>query len=538
MRTFLDRSSLLGLTERQRRLLDFRSYYELSQYETITVRGEEIPALPWDQEVASNGRRVPAAYRKPSVQLGTSASIVDRIVDLSVGLDRFPVISVEGEDDAVRDALLSDDQLDLEGEAPDQLVDLCSLGSVVFGFHRPEDLGGDLEPVLLGSEWCEPVFVGARHSPRALELAAEYDEDPDLEGAVALVADGPGGALAFAAPEGARSHDVAFVRYQYPIAHEVGEDGAGHAKRDEVVWHRRDYTTIAIVEYSPVAVSPGEDVPVDRFHPLPVEPHDWGVVPLVWLRARGAGDGEPDGRSVYSPAVTSTTESADRSASFASQAAHVSGSPVMVEQDVRDREEADLEDTAYPANGEDPAIVGVGPRAVRRYQSELEMAGKVEYLEMSGAGVEALEANARNLSQAARRAARVPELDPELLKGVLSGVALERLNEPAVARAGSYRALLEKGWKLLARKVAIVLETEPPELSFRWPKVFPPTAKDVLDWGSALVPVVAAGLYPRRRVVAKLAELLDDAGDPDEILAEVDEERGGAGPPITAEPSE
>jgi hypothetical protein len=536
VRNFLDRSALIGLTERQRQLLDYRSYYELSQYETVVVQGNEIPALPWDQEVAPNGRRVPAAYRKPSVQLGTSASIVDRIVDLSVGLDRFPVISTEGGDDTVREVLLSDDELDLEGEAPDQLVDLVAIGSVVFGFHRPEELGGSLEPVRLDSEWCEPVFVGARHSPRALELAAEYAEDPDLEGAAVLVADGPGGAVAFVAPDGARSHDVVFVRYQWPIAQEASDQRTEHAREDKVIWHRRDYTTIAIVEYAPVAVSPGEDVPIDRFRVLPVEPHAWGVVPLVWLRARGASDGEPDGRSIYSPAVTSTTESADRSASFASQAAHVSGSPVLIEQDVEDREE-DVKN-AYPANDEDPAIVGVGPKAVRRYRSEFEQKGEVDYLEMDGAGVEALETNARNLSQAARRAARVPELDPELLKGVLSGVALERLNEPAVARAGSYRALLQKGWKLLARKVAIVLEVESPELSFRWPKVFPPTAQDVLDWGSALVPVVAARLYPRRRVVAKLAELLDDSGDPDEILAEVDEERGGTGPPITTEPPE
>jgi hypothetical protein len=263
MQAFYDRSARLGLNERQRRALDLRGYYESTQYETVTVKGNEISSLPWDYDRTADGLRIPAAFRRPSVQLGTAESIVNRLVDLALGLNRFPILVPTGDAaEQIRGILLDD--LKLQKWAPEQLVDLSVVGSMVFGYHRPEDLDGRFDPVLLESEWCEPVFVGQRLSPRALELAAEMEEIGDV---ARLAPDGPDGAPAFVLPDGAASDDVVFVRYEWPVAEEAAS--GAHAKTDTVVWHRRDYTTTTILEYAPVKTTVNSDKPPEQFEPLP-----------------------------------------------------------------------------------------------------------------------------------------------------------------------------------------------------------------------------------------------------------------------------
>jgi hypothetical protein len=213
----------------------------------------------------------------------------------------------------------------------------------------------------------------------------------------------------------------------------------------------------------------------------------------------------------------------------------------MVTIDVTDEEQINaLEETARVASDDDPMVVGVGPRSVLSFRGDGDNP-HVGYLEMEGGGAEALANNTRRLTAAARDAAGVPNLDPETLKGVLSGIALERLNEPAVALAGGFRALLQEAWILLAEKLGRTLAAdddlagspEEAEIAYRWPRVFELTAQDVRDWTDALVPIVAAGLYPRKRVVAKLATLLEDSDDPATILEELLAEIGETVPVIS-----
>ena len=63
-------------------------------------------------------------------------------------------------------------------------------------------------------------------------------------------------------------------------------DQAGVGKRDVIVWHRRDYTPDAIIYYAPVRVESGDEQ-APSFEAEPVEPHGWGLVPIVWTKMRG-----------------------------------------------------------------------------------------------------------------------------------------------------------------------------------------------------------------------------------------------------------
>lgn len=538
MDVFLDRSAKMGLTQRQRDLLDLRTYYEGTQYEIVTVRGEPRKSYPWDLDRDQENRRIPAAHREPSVQLGTTEGIVDRIVELSIGLGRFPTIAAETAAwEVVRDVMLDEAQLGLIEEAVEQLVDLAVCGSTVFGFHKPDDAGGRFDSVLLEPEWCEPVFIGARFTSRARELAAEMDA---IGAVIVEPVDDEQGGVAFVVPDDARSDDVVFVRYEWPVAQEVSDKRTQHAKMDRTVWYRRDYTTSAIVTYKPVEVDRGalREAP-DAFVPDPFAPHDWGVVPLVWVRGRGARGADTEGRSVYTRSVQSTTRSADYSASYRTQSGQMAGSPVWVEQDVEDEVASAMLTADYqPATDDDPAVVGVGPSAVRRLTTNGE-SPFVGYVEMDGGGDEALTGIVRMLTRAAKESARVPQLDPEVLKGVLSGIALERLNEPSVALANSFRGRLERGWRLLSRKLAVVLGvSKNGGLTYTWPRVFALTAEDVTAWANVLVPLVAAGLYPRERSIVKLAELLEDDTAPEKLLTMILAEQGETVPVVPPAPEE
>jgi hypothetical protein len=505
---FADLSALRGLDERQRALLDLRAIYEGSRYELVTVKGEPVPALPWDVDTTAGGGRIPASRRKPMVQIGSEVNIVDRIVDLAVGEGRLPAFEVEGDPDGrLREVMLGDDDLELAYHAPDQLTDLCVVGSVPIGFSYPVDPDGfsRWESVRLESEWCEAVFAGERETGRARQLAAELE---GVEGAG--VESDDAGAL-FRMPSGIRSDDLVFLRYQWPVAEERSATEAGVGKRDVIVWHRRDYTVDAIVEYEPVVIQEGVEL-LPSFKPLPVEPHEWCIVPLVWLKSRGGRRGAREGASVYTPGVQTLTAAADRSASFWSQASHVSGSPTLLERDVGD-DVRDARMLADDPNASDD--IAVGPKSVLRYMSQ-GPSPDVSFLEISGEGPAALDKNAQGLTSLAYETAGVVRHDPERIKGVLSGVAMERMEGPTVARAQGYRAILGRGWRLLGGKLAVAMQAEGEpvdseafEISLRWPRVFKVTAADIQAWASALAIAIQAGEISRETAIGIMASLLE-----------------------------
>lgn len=509
---FQQLSALRGLDERQRRMLDLRAAHAGTRYSHVVVEGQQIPALPWDKDTTEQGTRIPASRRRPLVQLGVPGDIVDRIVDLAVGQGRFPAIEVEGDDAGrLREVALGDDDLELAYHAPDQLEDLTLVGSALLGFSRQEPEGGVVrwESVRIRTEWAEPVFVGGRYSDRARQLAAELAEVPGS----GVVADPDDGLPVFALPVGARSDDVAFVCHQWPVAEEVAHETSA-ATRDRVTWYRRDYTSTAIIDYEPVSVHRSDQrAPV--FVPRPVEPHNWGVVPLVWIKARGAAASETEGRSILTPPVLDLTAAADRSKSFETQASWTSGAPVLIERDVTDSERDAL--MLDPTAADDADVVVVGPKSVIRYNSVGDRDGEVFLLEPNAAGIEALRGNVETLVDHAYETGRVVRHDPEKLGGALSGLAVERLNEPSMAQAESYRAILGRAWRILLNKLAVAMdfEGEPGvdaeafEITLRWPRIFRLTAQDITVWVTALSGGVAAGLLLRETAIKLLASILE-----------------------------
>lgn len=539
---FSDLSALLSAgDDRTRAMLDLRAIYAGTRYETVTVRGEEVDALPWDVDTGINGKRIPASHRKPMVQIGVPDDVVDRIVDLAIGEGRFPAVELEGDAQGrLLEVMLGDDDLELAFHAPDQLVDLCVVGSMLLGFSHPVDPDGfsRWESVLIETEWAERVTAGGRELERSRELAAELAE---VEGSG--VEDAEGGPL-FAMPRGIRSDDLVFLRYQWPVAEERAATVAGLAKRDIVVWRRRDYTSTAIIEYEPVEAQAGMAL-LPKFIAKPVEPHNWGIVPLVWEKSRGGRKGDTEGPSVLSPALQSLTAAADRSASFWTQASQVSGSPTLLELDVVD----DLRDALVAADDPNIAaeVIGVGPKSVLQYRSEGQ-APDVRFLEIDGAGPEALKTNTDSLIKLSYETARVTRHDPETVKGVVSGTALERLNEPSVAQASTYRAILGRAWRLLSNKLAVAMqaENEPGvsaeafSISLRFPRIFRLTAVDVQAWTQALSFAVQGGVMSRQTAIGMLASVLE-VEDADEEAARILEERGelfSEPAPATAPPAE
>lgn len=511
MQDFKELSAFRGLDPRQRHLLGLEAMYRGPRYATVTVKGNEIPAKDWDDDVdPRTGQWIPAAHRAPMVELGVPAAIVDRLADLAVGRGRFPLIQIEGPGgDLVLDALTSDDALDLQHEADGHCVALGVSGATCFGFHRP--LGPDgaprWDPVLLPPAWCETVTVAQRDTARGVQLAEE------MAHAGAPVEDTEEG-LRLELPEAARSKDLLMLRHQWPTTEEVAETSGGKATKTAMVWRRRDYLVNAVVDYEPVMVSSSQ-TQAPRFESRPVEPHGFGVVPQVWVPARGADDGDTEGRSLIDGPVDKLTAAGDRTASFWTGATHVTGSPTTVLMDAKDEgSESDMLADA----GIKSEVLPAGPKAVLQMRSRgAGKTGSVFLLEPTGGGLDAMDKNVSALVQYAYESARLTRPDPEKLSGALSGVALERLHTTDIGLVAGYQVRLEKGWRSLAVKLARAMaasgiggiQPDALEITFTWPRIFPYTATDVREWSEALAIGIAGGFVRQETAIARLAALLE-----------------------------
>jgi hypothetical protein len=209
---------------------------------------------------------------------------------------------------------------------------------------------------------------------------------------------------------------------------------------------------------------------------------------------------------------------ADYVSSVWAQAVEVNTSPTLVEIDVADdaRTAMILADRDLRTMTEDPSIVGVGPRSVLSYASTPGGEPSVEFLEIDGAAAEAAKVNADWLVARSYETSRMTRHDPERLKGVTSGVALQRMEAPTVAMVGGIRSLLSRAWKLLSRKLAIAMDAAQEGFSspdavanFVWPRVFPLTAQDIQDWANAFALAIQSDTVSRETAIARMSALLE-----------------------------
>jgi len=242
---------------------------------------------------------------------------------------------------------------------------------------------------------------------------------------------------------------------------------------------------------------------------LPLDPHDWGVVPAVWLKEWTAEPGELDGRSILRPSVLSLSEQADYVASFGVQSTNRNADPDIATIDVaRTDQVASAELGRRPqrtTGGKTFAYTSIGQHP------------EVKLLETQGTAADASREQLRLLRQVLADNTGVVRHDPEKASGVQSGEALRRMLRPFLQLVDAYRTILEEGLVRLVELVGHVLRVERQvsaehlTASVTWPDVVPLTPQDALAWGQAGQALVAAE-YPVDEVVKLLATKL---GHPD-----------------------
>jgi hypothetical protein len=486
----------LGLTERQRRLLDLEAVYRGTQYDLLR---------PWDppvQRIAGVDRFVPCCERKPSVRVGLITDKADKLLDRLVGDGRMPAFAGLSRD--VERALL--DELDIEDASYLPSLDLVIKGSGALGFARPK--GGRFEPLYLDTTWCEPLFVCHAGESRAAEIAAEMKAL-----GVPLMPVAKGDHLAV--PKGAESQDLCFLRYEYPYDREEVVAGEAYATKTRTFRRRRDYLPNVIVVYRDVEISDGMQAAAKWELAESPKPHNWGVVPIEWARSRGARPGETEGPSAITPELESIGRSADYAESMKHDAVKLLAWPQLIELDV------DEVGTQAAAEYGMQTTQSSQSSQVLRYRSHMQKQGEVKALEIQGTGIESAQKHIGDLRGHADRISGVLEHDQTKAAGVLSGVAMERMLEPTIARVKAYRKPLTGMFKGLARKIAIVLGAEQQEPTVTWPRVVAMTPADLVQAAQALT--VAAGGQPvlSQKTAVMLFANLAEIDDAEKELGEV-----------------
>lgn len=493
--TFIALNKLRGLTPRQQRLLELEAVYHSTQYAGLP---------PWEQEtIRDEGgvRQLCGHEREPRLKAGIVEEKVETLLDMLVGEGRFPDLDIEDEDlkTKVEDVSLAKR---LRGPVRDIIVK--GSGALAVGLVE----GEQIEAQHLRSEWCEPIFVAKAGSPRAFEIA---DELTDLE--VALP--GPrSDREALWVPDGARSDDLVWLRYEY-VYHD--EAAATHGAKKKVRWWRRvDYGPTVTVLYEDVQVYETSQV-VPQWRVAEVIQHGWGVVPVAWARSADAEEGEPDGPSLVTEALRSIAEAADRALTRKDESVATVSNPKGYT--------IDLEDLVANVNLERglPAGWRASSTEVLHFQSTGEKEGKIGLLEPTGKGPESAKAHFDDLVSQADRVSRVLTHDPQRVAGVQSGTALERMMEPTIQRVGTLRTPVEELLKTWISIAARGLGKEPPEVWIQWPPIIRPTVTDIQTLATALSAALSNQLISHDtavRLFATMAGIDDPDAEVEAVLKE------------------
>lgn len=494
---FIALNKLRGFTPRQQRLLELEAVYRSTQYHGMP---------PWEQDVIRDERtglrELCGHEREPRLKAGLIEEKVERLLDMLVGEGRFPDLDLE--DSATLLEALDALRLakHIRGPARDLIVK--GAGALAVGLLE----GDQLEVQHLRPEWCEPIFVAKAGLPRAGEIATEL-----AELGVTLPAPRSDRELLWT-PDRARSHDLAWLRYEY-VYHD--EAAANDGAKGRVSWRRRvDYGPTVTVLYEDVRVyETTERVPEWRV--AEVLAHGWGVVPVAWARTADAEDGEPEGPSLITEALRSIAEAADRALTRKDESVATVANPKGYT--------IDLEDLVANLNAERglPSGWRASSTEVLAFQSAGEKQGKIGLLEPTGKGPEAAKVHFADLVAEAARVSRVLAHDPQQALGVQSGAALERMMEPTVQRVGTYRIAVEELLEAVVVIAARVLGAAPPKVWVQWPPVIRPTLADLQALSQALSLAMSSQLVSHDtavRLFATMAGVEDPDAEVEAVLKE------------------
>jgi hypothetical protein len=491
-----------GIEERTFNLLDQRAVYEGTQYEQYEVAGELVNALPWYEDTDASGQWIPVVHRKPYIQTGLEATLVNSVVDLTVGEGRFPAIETPDQDKGTELLMeaLGDENLGLEMAAEGLVVDLGVVASAAIGIRKYKDGDGlRFERLDFQTEWCSPVFVGERRTHRA----RMYAEDLGAAG-VALPEDAQG--PYFPAQPGARRDDLVFMRYEYPFT-STARDGTVHT-----YWRRQDFTDTLAITYFDLEVEgvSSQAVP-EAWEVETIEKHGIGSVPVVWMKGRGASHMDSEGRPILTQQLRSLVRGLDYAYSLWCDGVYASGAPTLVELDVIDPY-ASMQSTVESGRKQSN-VVATGPRAVlTRLSRDNAGGGKVSYLETPS--TEAFENLTERLEQQAHSAARMDKDDGKATQRIESRPAVERLMRRTLALVASYRKILTRGLKDLARKVLVASgEKGAVQIEVKWPQILDPAATDANAWAGALATAVTHRFISQETAVGIMLEAVGSSQD-------------------------
>ena len=514
---------LLGLEDSYRGCLyaALRSVYERSD-------GSYAGLADWSPARTSSGCYIPAAQRQPGVQAGLLADKVDRLVQLLAGAERGVVLrlandaeetSADNADLAELDRILREDiQLWHLSQLP--ALDLVVKGSACFGFSLPRP-DGPFNGLYLGTEWCDVVYASQTMGAKARKYASGLAQLPGMEQHLGQDDDG----WYLMPPPDARPLDLAFVRYQYRWDEEVNINDNGTATQTVVNWLRRDYLPNVIAEYQPVSLLEEEMPPVEFVHqPEASEPHNWGVIPLVWMVPMGTVPGEMDGPSLLTRPVRDMATQADYALSFMgdSHAFNSSGLLTIINAQVRGRR-ADMQATGAPSiyDADIPTDAG------GLLELDGEDGAQAMLLETSGRAMDTGLQLLKELDRMIQQRTGVVEPPPEEAGGALSGTAMERLMQRLIGKANEYRGPFGHAIKEFVAKLLHVAQRmgrlsqagEGAKAMVEWPKIVEQTADDVLAWANAFGTANEKGLLPQDEAVRQFAQKIGYDGD-SEVLVE------------------
>lgn len=520
---FLSANALRGLHFRTAELLDRQAWFEGTNYDHLwpwePFYGVEHRDGSGDHHGHSHGRHShgrarhghhhrhevdgpvkyrPKRTRAPGVQCGLVREKVDRIRQEVTGEDRWATITATAEQETF-------DTLDARQAMALPIQDVALKGSGVIGFLVNED--GTLESRYLETEWCDAIFVNQVHQGRARALAVEYrDMLPSGELAKLNLPPTPETLRdpALMAPEIGEGLDLAHLRYEWRRDEEVKRE---HHTETVITWFRRDYLPNMTIEYEPIVVK-DSDQQVRGWEPvLPLVPHDFNVVPFVWMRPEGTRPGDMDGPALITRQFLTVATAADYSEAFRHSAYEYNAFPHISMHDAKLIDEFNANPEGR-TNRNQP--LGDPGHIVRTATSGKDGSSSgIKLLETDGNAIKVGLEHSAKLRDHADRLTGLREFDQSEAAGALSGAALERMAAPRIAVIKAYRSIIVDTLNLLWKKALFALKkTADPELDIVWPQVLPLSAEDAAQWATVYTALLAGGLITQATAVTRMLGML------------------------------
>ncbi|WP_336946412.1 portal protein [Asaia sp. HN010] len=451
-----------GASARTRRLLALQKVLEGAQYDALPY--------PFASERNAAGEYIPLSQRRPSVRTNLCRTVVDETVSLLFGNTHWPL--------AVASHELTSEAMNafaLETGLPAFMMQVATRGSVGSVAIWVEILASRprfslLETAYLTPEWdlCGTLLVVTeRFVVTGAELEASgYTMAPD--------------------------------------------------SRSSRFWWQRRWTRTALEVFVPL---PMEEEGVSVLDKKRSSAHDFGFVPVVWIRNLGAASGaEPDGECSFEKAIDTVIE-ADYLLSQAGRGLKYGSDPTLVLKT--------------------PDILeGVARQGGAASALTLPPEGDAKLLEINGAAAGAVLAHYRELRQLVLEQLHGNRTHGDRLGAPQSGRAMELMCQPLIWMADRLRGTYGDGgllplYRMLCRLSSIVpdglsiggeirRDLDPAGLSLHWPAWFTADEAELLPMAQGLKEAVSAGLLSQEtaaRLYACAAGIADPAAEWTKIMA-------------------